>query len=80
MSAASLHFVEVPDEDLRAGDVVDVLGRKTITMIRPYVGPLKDIVLGIADTEPGVGFSLCYGQRTRALRPATLTFPTEVCS
>jgi hypothetical protein len=59
---------EVPDRDLRAGDLVDVLGWKRIVAIRPYTGPL-DFVIGLADTVPGVGFSLTdTGYTTRVAR------------
>ena len=48
------------NEDLRVGDMVYVLGWKRITAIRPYPkdGPLFDIIFALADTVPGVGFSL----------------------
>lgn len=58
---------EVPDEELRVGDMVDVLGVKRIIAIRPYVGP-HDFIIGIADTVPGVGFSLERGGYTRRIR------------
>jgi hypothetical protein len=54
---------QVPDEDIVVDDMVYVLGWKRITGIRPYTGPL-DCVFAIADTDTGVGFSLCYGATT----------------
>ena len=51
----------VRDEDLRPGDMVHVLGWKRITAIHPYDGPLRDITFALADTVPGVGFSLERG-------------------
>lgn len=51
----------VPEKELRAGDVVRLLGRWCrVTSITPYKGPL-DGCLGIADTAPGIGFSLWDG-------------------
>ena len=56
--------VDVPDDQLRVGDLVKVIGTwRRITAIRPYRGPY-DFVIGLADTVPGVGFSLCRGQWT----------------
>lgn len=52
---------QVKNEELRVGDMVNVLGWKRITNIRPYNGPLTDIIFAIADTVPGVGFSLEKG-------------------
>lgn len=52
------------NEDLRVGDVVNVLGWKRIVAIRPYRGPLTDIIFALADTVPGVGFSLERGGYT----------------
>lgn len=49
---------EKPNEELKVGDMVYVLGWKRITAIRPYTGPLVDILFAIADTVPGCGFSL----------------------
>lgn len=66
-------FEEVPDEDLREGDVVDVLGVKRILRIRAYEGPLKGIVLGLVDTAPGCGFSIVKGGRTRRAKRAQAT-------
>lgn len=55
---------EVPDEQLRVGDMVKIIGTwRRITAIRPYTGP-HDFVIGLADTVPGVGFSLCRGSTT----------------
>lgn len=54
---------EVPNEDLRVGDLVYVLGWKRIVAIRPYVGP-HDFIFGVVDTVPGVGFSLERGGTT----------------
>jgi hypothetical protein len=58
----------VPNEDLRVGDMVNVLGWKRITRIVPYDGPLKDIIFAVADTVPGVGFSLERGGETETQR------------
>lgn len=55
------------DEDLKVGDVVNVLGRKRITAIRPYAGPLVDIIFALADTDTGPGFSLERGGWTERL-------------
>lgn len=58
-------YKSVRDEDIREGMVVKILGQdRLITKIESYNGPLKDIVLGIANITPGPasGFSLCYGQ------------------
>ena len=44
--------------------MVNVLGWKRIVAIRPYTGPLTDIIFAVADTVPGVGFSLQYGVET----------------
>jgi hypothetical protein len=57
---------QVPAEELRVGDLVRCHISatdpwRTITAIRPYNGPLRDIVFGIAETCDG-GFSLCKGQ------------------
>ena len=57
---------EVPDEELRVGDMVYVLGVKRITAISPYKGPY-DFIIGIAETVPGVGFSLERGGYTRRI-------------
>lgn len=59
---------EVPNEELRPGDLVDVLGIKRITRIRPYDGPHRSFIFALADTVPGVGFSLERGGTTRRLR------------
>lgn len=56
---------QVKNEELRVGDVVDVLGWKRITAIHPYRGPLADIIFATADTTPGCGFSLERGGYTR---------------
>ncbi len=58
----------IKNEDLGEGDVVDVLGWKRITAIRPYVGPLTHIIFAVADTVPGVGFSLERGGCTEVER------------
>ena len=55
---------DVRNEDLRVGDYVYVLGIKRIVAIKPYTGPLEDIIFAIADTVPGVGFSLERGGYT----------------
>lgn len=59
---------EVKDEELREGDMVYVFGWKRIVKIKPYDGPLKDIVFALADTVPGVGFSLCFGSYTTRVK------------
>lgn len=56
---------EVRNEDLKVGDVVDVLGAKRITKIVPYRGPLSDIIFASASTDLGGGFSLEIGGYTR---------------
>jgi hypothetical protein len=59
---------EVPDRDLRVGDMVDVLGWKRIVAIQPYDGP-HGFVLGIAETVPRGPFSLTdNGYTTRVRR------------
>lgn len=57
----------VRNEDLKVGDVVQVLGRKRITEIRPYKGPLIDIIFALADTDTGPGFSLERGGWTERI-------------
>ncbi len=58
---------EVRDEDLKVGDLVHVLQWVRIVAIKPYKGPLADIIHAIAETVPGVGFSLQKGNySTRA--------------
>ena len=53
------------NEDLKVGDVALLwCGAWRITAIRPYHGPLKDIIFALADTVPGVGFSLEIGGET----------------
>jgi len=51
------------NEDLKVGDMVDVLGIKRVTAIRPYRGP-HAFIFALADTVPGVGFSLERGGYT----------------
>jgi hypothetical protein len=63
-----MNWVSTPDEDLKVGDVVQVLGKKRITAIRPYQGPHRDIIFALADTDIGVGFSLEIGGYTEVLR------------
>jgi hypothetical protein len=58
----------IPDEELRVGDMVHVLGWKRITAIWPYKGPHEDILFALADTTPGVGFSLERGGMTKVAR------------
>lgn len=62
--ANGTRFESRRDEDLKVGDVVRCLGIKRILAIRPYTGPLTDIVFAIADTDMGCGFSLCIGGYT----------------
>lgn len=62
-------FVETRNEDLRVGDAVDVLGLKRIVAIRPYKGPLADIIFALVDTDIGCGFSLERGGYTRVVQP-----------
>ena len=57
----------VRNEDLRVGDMVYALGWKRITEIRPYLGPHIAFIFGIADTVPGVGFSLERGGYTEII-------------
>jgi len=52
------------NEDLQVGDVVatwEACKWVRIVAIRPYVGPLVDIIFAIVDTKPGLGFSLARG-------------------
>ena len=58
----------IANEELRVGDMVDVLGWKRVVAIRPYRGPLADIIVAIVDTVPGVGFSLERGGTIRVAR------------
>jgi hypothetical protein len=48
---------QVPNEDLRTGDVVRVWysSHYTIDRIEPYAGPLVDIVFAIARFRKGAG-------------------------
>lgn len=48
---------QVPNEVIRAGDVVRVIGQScyTIDSIERYRGPLTDIVFAIANFRPGAG-------------------------
>lgn len=57
-------WVSVPNEQLKPDDVVNVLGKKRITKIYPYKGPLVDIIFALADTDTGPGFSLERGGYT----------------
>jgi hypothetical protein len=59
---------DVPNETLQVGDMVQALGWKRITVIRPYRGPLTDIIFAIADTDTGVGFSLEKGGYTTRVK------------
>jgi hypothetical protein len=59
----------VRDEDLKPGDVVFVLGKKRITRISPYRGPLKGCI-GLADTDSGPGFSLWSSGTTERIKHA----------
>lgn len=58
----------VRDEDLRVGDVVVALRKARIVAIRPYTGPLTDIIFAIADTDIGSGFSLAIGGYTEVTK------------
>lgn len=50
MSAAAQRFESVREEDLRPGDVIDLIGGpRMITAIRPYVGTLSDVLFAVAD-------------------------------
>lgn len=58
--------VEVRNEDLKIGDIIVLwFGTRRITSIRPYAGPLSDIIFAIASYEPGPigGISLERGGR-----------------
>jgi hypothetical protein len=56
------------DEDLRAGDTIRLIGGLfRIISIRPYNGPLSDVVCALADLDRGVGVSLCFGQQTETV-------------
>jgi hypothetical protein len=63
MDSMTSDFEWVSNEALRVGDVVRIYGsiRWRITAIRPYRGPLTDIIFGLADTDQGPGFSLERG-------------------
>lgn len=52
--------IEVRNEELRVGDIVEVIGTwARIIEIRPYDGPLRDIIFAIAHTTPkSASFSL----------------------
>ena len=52
--------IDVRNEDLRVGDIVEVIGTwARIIEIRPYTGPLVDIIFAIAMTTPrSASFSL----------------------
>ena len=61
---------EVDHTELKVGDMVDVLGWKRIVAIRPYRGPHRSLgCFAIADTVPGVGFSLWSGQMVERVDP-----------
>jgi hypothetical protein len=61
---------KIRNEDLRVGDAVKMFyGWTTVTEIRPYVGPLADIVFAVADVKPGPGFSLERGGYTEVAVP-----------
>lgn len=60
-------FEYVPDASLKVGDTVWAGGRKRITAIKPYAGPLKDCI-GLVDTDAGPGFSLWRGMETLRLK------------
>jgi hypothetical protein len=55
--------VSTRNEDLKVGDMVNVLGIKRISAIRPYRGP-HAFIFAVADTVPGGGFSLERGGYT----------------
>lgn len=56
------------NEDLRPGNVVRLwYGWVTITEIRPYRGPLADIIFAVAEAKPGGGFSLERGGYTEVV-------------
>lgn len=59
----------VRNEELRVGDVVDVLGPKLIQAIRPYEGAHSDIMLAVVTATPGIGFSLDRGGYTVVIGP-----------
>ena len=68
MSAPESRFI--PAEELRAGDVVRYLEPHpwvSVTEIRPYAGPIA-CVFALAETRPGVGFSLCHGDMVEVAR------------
>lgn len=53
---------EVRNEDLRVGDTCILwCGVWRVTALYPYQGPLGDIILRVADTDQGSGFSLERG-------------------
>lgn len=48
-----------PNEELQVGDAVQLwCGTKRITAIRPYAGPLADIIFALVDVDIGVGFCI----------------------
>lgn len=55
---------EVPAEELRAGDVIDVFGYvTTVTAIKPYANPGYPEFFATVDTDPGIGFTLARDSR-----------------
>ena len=63
-------LVSKRDEDLQVGDVMALwCGAKRIVAIKPYTGPLKDIIFAIVTYTPGAlapygGISLTRGGYT----------------
>ena len=58
-------YEEVPDERLRVGDCVEVIGLwARIVQIKRYEGPIE-FVMGVAILDRGNAFSLCRGQFTK---------------
>ena len=56
------------DELIKAGDTIRLIGGLyRVVAIRPYSGPLSDIVCALADLDRGVGVSLCFGQQTEVV-------------
>lgn len=62
-TTASGEWLSIPTEDLQVGDVICYPSsrRLRVTAIRPYIGPLRDILFGILETDLGVSISLEIG-------------------
>lgn len=64
-------WIGVPNEELQVGDVISIWTHERkhrICAIRPYTGPLKDIVFAILETDLGTSMSLEIGGMTEVWR------------